>query len=206
MKHTSYLSAILALPLASHGALTEVHNYSGPSAAIPDGNPSGLANVLTVSGSEILQIQSVKITLNVTGTFNGDLYAYLQHGSDLAIHLFGYGDDGLSITFNDLAANDVHTYQDQVTPGAGNPLTGTWQPDGRAVDPDAVTDEDGRTAMLGSFAGGEANGDWTVFIADMSGGDGSQLAGWSLEVTGVPEPGPAALLVLGTVLLGRRRR
>jgi subtilisin-like proprotein convertase family protein len=216
MKRILIPIASVALTLSSQGALTEVYTYSGATLGIPDGSPSGLASVQTVTGSEILLVQSVKVTLNVTGNFNGDLYAYLQHGSGMAIllnrpgrtgiDLFGYDDGGIGVTFDDLAAEDVHTYQEQTIPGSGNPLTGTWIPDGRAVDPNLVVATDPQTAMLNSFAGGDANGEWTLFVADMSGGDAHQLVSWSVEVNGIPEPGTVALLVMGAGLLARRRR
>jgi subtilisin-like proprotein convertase family protein len=215
MKRTFIFIASVVLTLSSQGALTEIHSYSGLNLGIPDGSPSGLANVQDVS-SVITQIDSVKVTLNVTGDFNGDLYAYLQHGSGLAIllnrpgrtagNLFGYDDGGFDVTLDDFAAEDVHTYQEQTTPGSGNPLTGTWIPDGRAMDPDLVVETDPQTAMLSSFAGGDANGEWTLFVADISGGDANQLVSWSVEVNGIPEPGTVSLLVMGAGLLARRRR
>ena len=215
MKHLIHLFSILVPILPSGAAFVETFDFNGLNLGIPDGNPSGVTNVQNVASS-ITRIDSVVVSMDLTGSFNGDLYAYLQHGSGLAIllnrpgrtasDLFGFGDDGFNVTFDDLAPNDVHTYQIQITPGAGNPLTGTWQPDGRAVDPDLVVDTDAQTAMLSSFNSHDGSGDWTVFLADMSGGDEHQLVNWSLEISGVPEPGTAILLLLGAGLLARRCR
>ena len=75
----------------------------------------------------------------------------------------------------------------------GNQLTGTWQEDGRNVDPNAVTDASARSAFLSSFNHLDPNGTWTIFFADMSSGDQSTFGSWSLEITAVPEPVTIAL-------------
>ena len=83
---------------------------------------------------------------------------------------------------------------------------GNFGSDGRLVNPDLVLDTDPRTAFLTNFLGGDANGDWTLFIADLSGGATHTLDGWSMEITGIPEPGTISLLGLSLVLLVRRKR
>jgi len=90
----------------------------------------------------------------------------------------------------------------------GGCITATWPPDARNVDPDFVLDTDPRTAFLSSFNGLAADGNWTLFMADMSAGDESTLTGWGLTITGsVPEPSRVLLLMLGLAssLLRRRR-
>ena len=95
-----------------------------------------------------------------------------------------------------------------MTPPAGTPLTGTWQPDARTADPDTVLDTSPRSAFLNSFNLLDARGAWTLFVADLSTGEEHTLNTWSLELTGaVPEPGSMTLLSIGIVLLaGSRRR
>ncbi len=216
---------LLALPAR---AVIEVHNFTGLNIDIPDGSPSGIANVQNFS-TTILQLSDVKLSLHVLATpdadptaFNGDLYVYVSHGSGFSILLnragrsgalpFGYDDNGYDIIFDDAAANgDVHGYRTVTTPAPGSPLTGIWQPDGRLTDPNLVLNTDPRspTARLSSFNTLGAAGDWTLFIADLSGGNEHRLANWSLTLTGttVPEPGAAALLGFGGLLLaGLRRR
>lgn len=50
-------------------------------------------------------------------------------------------------------------------------MTGTWQPDGRTNSPGSVLDSQPPDAFLSSFNGLDPNGDWTLFVADVSGGD-----------------------------------
>ena len=99
----------------------------------------------------------------------------------------------MSLTLDDSAATDIHVYGGN----SGNPLSGTWQPDGRNVSPLSVTDTSLRDAPLASFQGLNPNGEWTLFIADVSGGEESILQSWGMEVTAVPEPSSLVLGVIG---------
>ena len=86
---------------------------------IPDGSPVGLARTLSVSGQSGT-IGDVQVTLNISGSDNGDIYAYLEHGNGFAVLLnrvgatasdiLGYSDPGLNVTFSDNAINgNIHT-------------------------------------------------------------------------------------------------
>ena len=216
----SVAAAFTVFSTSSARAASIMENYSfgGLALGIPDGNPSGLADTHSVSGSQITQIESVTVTIDLSGSFNGDIYAYLTNGSDISILLnragsasgnsFGYDHDGFNITFDDLAATNVHSYGSEVTPAIGSPLTGSWQPDGRLSDPNLVLDTDTPTASLSSFVGGDLNGGWTLFVADLSSGDNHVLESWSLQVVGVPEPSSVllGLMGVGSLVLRRRRR
>jgi len=180
-----------------------------PNAAIPDANAAGVGfNQNLNNFGATYKVSSVTVTLNISGGWNGDLYCYLSHGGQTAVLLnrvgrdagksLGYGDSGMNVTFSDAAANGIHTYR-QVS---GYSITGgaTWQPDGRATDPSFVRTSDSSTKMLSSFSqsgGVLANGDWTLFIADMAGGSQSRLVSWSLQVQAIPEPVEIALGVFG---------
>jgi hypothetical protein len=153
----------------------------------------------------------------------GDLYATLVHaGGGYGVLLnrlgrrsgspFGYSDDAaVHVTLADDAAADIHQYRLTLTGSEAVPLagalTGRWQPDGRTADPLSVTAASFREATLGSFAGVNPEGSWTLFIADVSGGGEYRLDSWTLAVTLVPEPGRVgvvlALAALGWVTLRR---
>lgn len=210
---TIFLHAAALVLLASPTiAATTIVDWT-VNTSVPDNNPVGLADTRTISGSTILGITQVDLRLEFSGGWNGDLYAYLTHSSGFAIALnrpgktsgntIGSGASGMTITLSDSAATDIHSM-----PGSGY-ITGTWQPDARNTDPDFVLDTDPRTAFLSSFNGLTADGNWTLFVSDLSAGDQSTLVGWGLTITGiVPEPSRALLLMLGlaSVLLRRRRK
>jgi len=195
-------------------------NFGGqPTLAIPDGNSVGASDDRSLTAA-MSTIQSLTVTMNISGTFNGDLYAYLRHGSDFVVLLnrpgsalgnsAGYADSGLNVTFADGAANgDIHNYQMVLTPALGTQLTGTWAPDGRNVDPASVLETSARSTSLSSFAGSNPSGSWTLFVADMDSGGANTLTSWSLNITEVPEPRDAiaftGLALIGFVVWRKRR-
>lgn len=221
MKKLLAMGGLLVLVTSSVPAA--VFNYTYASGfnnggVIPDGNVTGWSDTRTVTlgplrESDTSDIREVSVRLDISGGYNGDLYAYLVHSSGYAVLLnrsgrtsgdgFGYGDSGYSVTFNDQPANanpDIHMYQGVSNPGGGV-LTGTWGSDGRAVNPATVVDTDTRSALLTSFTG-DANGTWTLFLADMSGGGVSTVTSWGLDISVVPEPTTWAMIIFGVVVAG----
>lgn len=185
---------------------------------VPDGSVSGLAlstNLGGINGT----IANVTVGLDISGGYNGDLYAYLTGpNGGFAVLLnrvgttngnaFGYSDSGFNITLDDSGGNNnVHFYQQFVLPVGA--LTGTWASDGENVDPNSgLTGTVSPTATLASLDGTDPNGTWTLFIADLSGGGQSTLLDWRLNITSVPEPGTWAMGVIGGIfiLVGVHRR
>jgi subtilisin-like proprotein convertase family protein len=189
---------------------TETHSFTNLNKVIEDGNASGLSDVQTVT-SAITNLTSVRLALHIAGEFNGDLYAYVRHiqggRTNFCVLLnrvgrtvsnpAGYADPGLDVVLEDAApAGDIHRYGTITNLPAGTPLTGTWQPDGRRVDPDEVLDSTERTATLSAFNGADASGEWTLYLADMASGGSNLLVGWELELAGIARP-PVSLA--GTV-------
>ena len=186
---------------------------------IPDGNPVGVMeqfNVTSISGS----ITNVQVTLDITGGFNGDLYAYLVSPQGQLVVLlnrpgvtgsnpFGYGDAGMNITLDGLAGNNIHDYGSM----PGYSLNGTtWAADGRNVNPLAAGNilyGTPTTANLSLFQNTDPNGVWTFFIADLGTGGGSaSLNNVVLTIMTVPEPQTWVMLGSGLAVLAllRRRR
>ncbi len=201
MKHMRHLVMAFLLVVLSpclQAQITETFSFTGLNRPIPDGNAAGLSHVTNLT-SAISCITSVKVRLHVAGEFNGDLYGYVTHSNGFTVLLnrpgrtaanaAGYDDAGLNITFDDAAANgDVHLYQSVVTPSIGVPLTGSWWPDGRNVDPGVVTDATNRTTSLAVFNNLAASGGWTLYLADLESGGTNLLASWELEITGLGTP------------------
>jgi hypothetical protein len=110
----------------------------------------------------------------------------------------------MSVTFADVGGGDLHLYRNTTNLPSGNPLTGTWQPDGRRANPFNVIDTSVRDTQLAGFANMSASGEWTLFVADLHAGGSNLLSGWELEFTG-PETPPVtwsspADIVYGTAL------
>lgn len=178
------------VPPAEAGLVTVSAN---PNQVIPDNDRNGVASTLAVT-APFNSVASVTVTLQLTGGYTGDFYAYLRHGaSGFAVLLnhvgqtgangFGAFDSGFDVILSDLAPNgDIHHYANLVNP-AGGTLTGLWQPDGRR---DSASSD--RPEMLSNFKGMDPNGDWTLFVADLSPIGEGTLASWSLSIEGPPSP------------------
>ncbi len=207
-----FSAILLALALAGSARADLVNTV------IPDNDLNGLQSSTTLSGFGT-SLTDVSVSLNIAGGFNGDFYAWLWHNNSMTVLLnragrgtsssVGYPDPGLNVTFSDSAANgDVHWYRTVSNPG-GSVLTGTWQPDGRAIDPlssQSAFQSALRTTSLGGFNGMDPNGLWVLYVADVSPGFQGTLVSWSLNVTAVPEPAGLGLLAVGVLLWGLTKK
>jgi len=209
MKPLATLALTMLLPLAAGAAATLNYSYV-VNMQIPDNSGIGLVSTQRVT-APIIPISGVSVQLTMTGGWTGDLYAYLTHDTGFTVLLnrpgrslaetFGSGATDLTITFDDSAPTDIHTG----IPNSGS-VAGGYQPDGRSIDPDNVLDTTPRTAFLSSFNGLDANGEWSVYVADVATGDTMTLSSWSLNITLVPEPSTFLLAPAGACLALRRRR
>jgi subtilisin-like proprotein convertase family protein len=154
--------------------------------AIPDGNPVGITVSQLFQNLPASPITGVDVSLNINGGYNGDLYAALvlqdangHTTSEILLNQvgtstsdpFGSAGSGFNVTLSDSgnANGSIHN-------ASGNPA-GTWLPDSP-------------NTLNGTFGGLTANGTWTLFIADMSVGGGTEtLNSWGLDigVVSVPE-------------------
>lgn len=172
---------------------------------IPDYDPSGLVSVINFNtGGKY--VSSIEVNLETSSGWNGDLYAYLQHtsGSNSVISILlnrpgrtvsneaGSASSGMNVVFKDDAGFDLNT---AISGTYGDFVSGVYQPDARSADPDLVTDSSVRSLYLSGFRGMLADGDWTLFMADLGGGDTATLSSWSISmvtsdspIAAVPEP------------------
>jgi subtilisin-like proprotein convertase family protein len=219
---------VLGAMMSSQAAVYSLGNVNGSGTAlnttIPDDNPNGITSQITVNGSPATAyiLTDITVTLNVSGGYNGDLYAYLSYNGTLVTLLnrvgenssnpFGSADSGFNNVTLNSTGSDVH-----LASAGGGALSGTYAADGRQISPlsSAASFNAGGTVTLdGSFAGMNPNGTWTLFLGDFSAGDTSTLNGWSLNVTAIPEPVDVALAIFGVCVAGvsagrfylRRRR
>jgi hypothetical protein len=222
MKHGTRVAAVLLLGLApwARADFSQTFNFNQVpgGVAIPDGSLVGVAFNGNVTGMPTGPITDVNVRLNLSGGWNGDLYAYLVHDSQPGFAVLlnrvgrtassgaGSSAAGMDVWLSDQAASDIHNV---AAPGF---VPNTYKPDGRTTSPLLTVDTSSRTPNpLASFNGGNANGNWTLFLADVSGGDVSTLNSWSLEIAAVPEPaslieGSVAVLFLGGIVWLYRRK
>lgn len=187
------LILLLAAPWAQ-ATLTQVDTGG----VIPAGNPVGSVFTATFSGTDGLNpyptVSQLTVNLNITGGYNGDLYAYLiapngtlvvlMNQPGVAVNGFGAYGAGMNITLQDGATANGSIQN--VT--SGSVLSGTYNAAG------------GSTA-LSAFDGSQVNGVWTLYFADLASGTGSPTLTWSIGLTPVPEPVELALGLFAAMLL-----
>ena len=220
------LLAAVALP--ARADFSTATFTTGFPTTVPDGSTVGLMDARTLTGIPFNTIQDVNVRINLSGGWNGDLYAYLVHNSGFSVLLnrvgrslaegtsFGYSDAGMNVTFDDQSTHtrDFHFYRSEGGFTTAM-LTGgeAWKPDGRNINPTSMPttyDSTSPTALLSSFNGLDPNGSWTLFIADLSAGSQSTINSWGLDIVGinvaaVAEPasiieGSLAALFLGALV------
>ena len=213
---TRLLTLLAVVMLATTTRAGISYSTFANSGLIPDGSVVGSAGTASVSGYGS-SLTDISVTLNISGGYNGDLYAYLSYGGVLVPllnrvgvtatgggNVFGYGDTGFDVTLSSAGANNIHFYGSSSPSfnGSGQ-LTGTWQPDGRAIDPLSTPGSfDSATPVtFASFDSKNPNGTWTLFLADLSSGGQSQLVSWELDITAVPEPVNVALGAFGVIFV-----
>ena len=205
------LAMLIAAPTTRLGATapgTLSTTWTG-SQTIPDNNASGVAFTFNLLAPGPLVVTNVVVDLTIAGGWNGDLYAYLSHGSGFSVLLNrlnrtssnpdGSGVSGLNVELSDSYLTDLHN-------APNSPLTGNFAPDARNVNPFNTLDTDARSAFLSSFNGLDPNGGWTLFFADLSPAATSSIQSWTVNVGAtVPEPGSATLLGLALAVGAVRR-
>jgi hypothetical protein len=209
MKH-SISNSIIALVLgAGLTAQAGIYSYTGGAYAIPDDNKSGVSSQITVGGWTPTSPIDITVSLNVSGGYNSDLYAYLSYNGTLVPLInrigmssgnpFGSSGSGLNVILSDSGLVNIHAAGD----GA---LSGAYRADGQNISPLSPAGNfnanGGSITLDGTFGNMNPNGAWTLFFADVSGGGGtSTLNGWSLDITAVPEPVNVALGIFGGIVL-----
>jgi subtilisin-like proprotein convertase family protein len=155
------------------------------SGVVPDNNLSGWVDTRTVSAIPAGNFTSLSVNLNLSGGWNGDLYAYLVHSSGFTVLLdhvgtgvsgvssYGYGDAGMNVTLT-ASGTSIHSYGGNST--FSSTPAGAWM-------------TDNTTGSLASFLSTNPNGTWSIFIADLSGGGVSTVQSWGLQmdIVAVPE-------------------
>ena len=213
------LTGLLFFALAAEATQTNPVNLT-PGVTIPNANPVGISESFDITGATGV-VQDVSINLNISGGFNGNLYAYLTGPEGQLAVLFnrvgvtagnpyGYFDSGFNLTLDGAATNNIHDYQSIGYSTSSGQVTGIWQADGRNISPTnsgSVFDSAPTTSGLNVFQGTAATGVWTLFVAEFgSAGDTVTLNDAGITVLTAPEPGTWALLGTGVAVMYFWRR
>jgi subtilisin-like proprotein convertase family protein len=182
---------------ASLASVATVRASLYPIGAIPDGSPAGVSFVGTYDAAPAgSTVSGLTVSLNISGGFNGDLYAYLVSPNGTLVMLmnqpgvslngFGASGAGMNLTLTDSTSDlNYHGSIQDVT--SGSYLTGSYNAAG----------------SLANFNGSPADGNWTLYFADLANGGGTSLVeGWSLNITAVPEPANLAMIIFGVSFMG----
>ena len=188
------LILLLAAPWAQ-ATLTQVDTGG----IIPAGSPVGAVFTATLSGytdgiNANPTVSQLSVNLNISGGYNGNLYAYLiapngtlvvlMNQPGVAVNGFGAYGAGMNLTLQD-GATANGSIQNATSGGI---LSGSYN-------------AAGGSSALSAFDGSQVNGVWTLYFADLASGTGSSTLNWSIGLTPVPEPVDLALGLFAAMLL-----
>jgi subtilisin-like proprotein convertase family protein len=188
------MACVMGLGLGAATASIVTRGSGTVDITVPDGNAAGITSTINVSGLGNV-LNSVSLTLNISGGNNGDLYAYLSYNGTSVVLLnrpgltgdsagIGYTTAGYNnVTLSDGGYANINTTQNPATGGTYNPSAGSL--------------------AFANYDGVNPNGNWVLFVSDLNGGDVSfsQLDSWSLTFNAVPEPVDVALGLFAAALL-----
>ena len=179
----------------AEATLTQSQTFTPANGTIADGNPVGAVFSGTFSQTGFNNpVLAVSIGLNISGGYNGDLYAYLVAPNGTVVVLLNqpgtgaFGSAAAGFNYVVLTSSGTDPLIQTANGTAYQTLTGSFQAAGNLND--FVT------------SGATANGPWTLFFADLNQGGGtSYLNSWTLNLTVVPEPVLLALITFLAMLL-----
>ena len=133
---------------------------SGGPVAIPDNNPTGASSTIAVPDTQT--VLEVKVRVNITHTYDGDLQLSLIGPNAVSIPLSTNrgtsGDNFVNTVFDDAATTPISA-------GAA-PFTGSFKPE----------------APLSGLNGISAAGNWTLKVVDNAGQDVGTIDNWTLTL------------------------
>ncbi len=131
--------------------------------AIPDSSGSNMPGaplISTIFVEDDITIQDLKISLNISHSWNGDLTIRLEHPNGSQVVLWNRtcnnGTSGINVLYDQTASSIV----------CGSPTSGVFRPIGN----------------LNNLNGLSAQGEWKLIITDNWNGDTGSLNSWSLDL------------------------
>ena len=171
-----YRTVPFSFTLGSLGAsLTNNSSSGGEAIAIPDNNPVGITNSITVNATG--SVSHVSVSLRINHTYEGDLQMYVIHPDGTMVELKAADPAGTGANFGSGATDCTGTFtvfdDSGATPiAAGSaPFTaGPYKP----------------AQFLSALNGKPAQGTWKVYIEDTGPGDVGTLYCWQLQIAYQP--------------------
>ncbi|MFA6044415.1 MAG: hypothetical protein WC718_05475 [Phycisphaerales bacterium] len=191
MKKTSILAAVAGLAIATGAASAQVYSASPGLQIISTATPSGTVNsTINVAGGPS-NVTDLNVIFQANHTWDSDVDVVLQGPTGyicLSTDNGGSGDNYLTTRFDDISTVSI-------TSGVA-PFNGNYRPEGTlngwAGSP--LTFVGTNYTTMAGFNGTNANGAWTMYVADDTGGDSGIWSYWSLEFNGSVDPvGPPPL-------------
>lgn len=134
---------------------------SNPSIAIPDNDPAGITDVITVS--DTYDAFDLDVLLTIDHTWTGDLFVSLQSPTGTVVDLiplsFSCSENDLDVVFDDAAGSAFSSE-------CSSPIVGTFTP----------------AMPLSGFNGENVSGNWTLTVSDNAGLDFGTLQSWGLNI------------------------
>jgi len=193
---TVLLTAMMASATLSYMNQTLSYGSGSAGLLIPDGSPVGVASQMNftanTSGNQMID---VTVGLNISGGYNGNLYAYLISPTGTLVVLmdqpgsapFYAPGSGMNVTLDSSAGTGIQVASETYR----QTLSGTYAPLGNLS---SIAAPGGNN--------GTGNGVWTLFFADLTRGGGqAYLDSWTLNLTVVPEPVTLALGLFVVMLI-----
>jgi subtilisin-like proprotein convertase family protein len=153
------------VPCVGQGDIPDIYS-SSPGLAIPDSNPVGVTDTISVGSAAV--IGDVNIGIAITHTWIGDLFISVEHPDGTVVTLWDRAcslNDNMDVLMDDAGAVVV----------CATPTVGTYTPVSAGGDP------------LDALNGKSAFGDWMLFVSDGAGGDTGTLDTWTIEIgSGTP--------------------
>ena len=147
--------------VGSPGVATTSYPSTDVPKPIPDNNTTGVTSVVPVTATGT--VQKIRVTVNITHTWDGDITLYLIGPNGTSVTLSNRhgssGDNYTNTVFDDAATTPI---------ASGNPpYTGSFKPD----------------SPLSALNGIPSNGNWTLKVTDSASSDTGTITGWTLELT-----------------------
>ncbi len=177
--NTQLLSGLIFSLLITAGSLVLGQTYSSaPGIAIPDNNPAGVSDTITIPPQQTDVITDLNVDLVIDHTWVGDLTVTLTHvATGTVVTLIeapgapptsnSCPGDNIDATMDDAAATAAETTCDTPSVPA---IGGSKQPNG----------------LLADFNNETLAGQWVLKVSDNGTGDVGTLVSWTLNFTTVP--------------------